>query len=98
MARATRVVPAFFWMAAQWRAPRATRVVPAFFWMAAQWRQGSLAPGITCARDHLRQGSLASERIAPEGDDQNGRIVAKLVAIGHTRATLRALEPQIFRR
>jgi len=50
--------------------------------MAAQWRQRS----------------FASERIAPEGDAQNGRIVAKLVAIGHTRATLSALELQIFRR
>lgn len=58
-----------------------TGVVPAFFWMAVQWHQRS----------------LASEQIASEGDDQNGRIVAKLVAIGHRMATLRALEPQIFR-
>ena len=38
-----------------------------------------------------------SERIACEGDDQNGRIVVKLVAIGQTNATIRAGESRICR-
>jgi len=46
-------------------------MVPAFSWKAVQRR-----PGLP-----------ASERIASEGDDQNGRIVVKLVAIGQTNAT-----------
>jgi hypothetical protein len=69
--------------------------------MVAQWPGGGASvflDGGTMAAAQWRQRSLASERIAPEGDDQNGRIVAKLVAIGHTRATLSALDPQIFRR
>jgi len=56
-------------------------MVPAFSWKAVQGR-----PGLP-----------ASERIASEGDDQNGRIVVKLVAIGQTNATIRAPESRICR-
>jgi hypothetical protein len=48
-------------------------MVPAFSWKEAQRR-----PGLP-----------ASERIASEGDNQNGRIVVKLVAIGQTNAMAR---------
>jgi hypothetical protein len=42
-------------------------------------------------------GLPVGERIASEGDDQNGRIVVRLVAIGQTNARIRAAESGICR-
>ena len=66
-------------------------MVPAFSWKAG------MVPAFSWKAVQRRPGLPASERIASEGDDQNGRIVVKLVAIGQTNATIAAAESRICR-
>ena len=67
-------------------------MVPAFSWKAA-W----VVPAFSWKAVQRRPGLPARERIASEGDDKNGRIVAKLVAIGQTNAAIKAAASRICR-